>query len=34
VVEASGRGDGAEHRLPVEQAAERSQELLRALDGS
>jgi prolyl-tRNA synthetase len=32
VVEASGRADGAEHRLPVEEAAERAGELLRELD--
>src|SRR4029079_17574831 len=34
VVEATERASGAEHRLPVEDAAERAHELLRGLDGS
>jgi prolyl-tRNA synthetase len=33
VVEASERAGGAEHRLPVEEAARRASELLRRLDG-
>jgi prolyl-tRNA synthetase len=33
VVEASERGSGAEHKLPVEEAAKRASELLRGLDG-
>jgi prolyl-tRNA synthetase len=33
VVEASERASGAEHRLPVEDAAERAHELLQGLDG-
>jgi prolyl-tRNA synthetase len=33
IVEASERASGTEHRLPVEEAAERARELLRGLDG-
>jgi prolyl-tRNA synthetase len=34
VVEATERASGAEHELPVEEAAERAHQLLRGLDGS